>query len=247
MGTILAFDREMASEYGITAALLYQELKRKQHYWESQDKLNDGFFWCDQGAIAEWLLVHHNTIGKAAKTLEDAGLIEKKISYKPGTLTPTTWWKVMEKSEIPPKVIACNPSKSDFHIKSNTPSTTGDDGGNDGSYSGGEDRVGSIIDKDLMKNIIQKFVRDHQSQSNPISFSPSKFKEYYPELKEWAVTNGIKIDRAKVLTVLENALNEIQSDGWLAGKDLAIAFKDTCIGSRIKKQQKKGGLNDNDW
>lgn len=125
MATVLAFDREMASEYGITAALLYQELKRKQHYWESQDKLNDGFFWCDQGAIAEWLLVHHNTIGKAAKTLEDAGLIEKKISYKPGTLTPTTWWKVVEKSEIPPKVIACNPSKSDFHIKAeNTPSYT---------------------------------------------------------------------------------------------------------------------------
>jgi hypothetical protein len=98
-----------------------------------------------------------------------------------------------------------------------------------------------------MKGIIQKFVRDHQSQSNPITFTPSKLKEYYPSLREWAIDNGIKLDRQKVLTVLENALDEMQNDGWLAGKDMAIAFKDTCIGSRIKKQQKKGGLNDNEW
>lgn len=234
MATVLAFDREMAAEHGINAALLYQELKRKQHYWRSQGKLEDGFFYCDQGEIAEWILVHPNTIGKAAKVLEEANLIEKKVSYRPGTLTPTTWWKVVDDSESTPEVISSNHSESDYHIKSNTLST---------AEGGG----GSIIDKDLMKSIIQKFIRDHQSQSNPIAFSPSRFKEYYPALKEWAIDNGIKLDRQKVLTVLENALDEMQNDGWLAGKDMAIAFKDTCIGSRIKKQQKKGGLNDNEW
>lgn len=234
MATVLAFDREMAAEHGINAALLYQELKRKQHYWRSQGKLEDGFFYCDQGEIAEWILVHPNTIGKAAKVLEEANLIEKKVSYRPGTLTPTTWWKVVDDSESTPEVISSNHSESDYHIKSNTLSTT--EGGG-----------GSIIDKDLMKSIIQKFIRDHQSQSNPIAFSPSRFKEYYPALKEWAIDNGIKLDRQKVLTVLENALDEMQNDGWLAGKDMAIAFKDTCIGSRINKQQKKGGLNDNEW
>jgi hypothetical protein len=234
MATVLAFDREMAAEHGINAALLYQELKRKQRYWRSQGKLEDGFFYCDQGEIAEWVLVHPNTIGKAAKVLEEANLIEKKVSYRPGTLTPTTWWKVVDDSESTPEVISSNHSESDYHIKSNTLSTT--EGGG-----------GSIIDKDLMKSIIQKFIRDHQSQSNPIAFSPSRFKEYYPALKEWAIDNGIKLDRQKVLTVLENALDEMQNDGWLAGKDMAIAFKDTCIGSRINKQQKKGGLNDNEW
>lgn len=240
MATVLAFDREMATEYGINAALLYQELKRKQHYWGSQGKLEDGFFYCDQGEIAEWILVHPNTVGKAAKVLEDAGVIEKKVSYRPGTLTPTTWWKVVEDSESTPEVISNTHSKSDYHIKSNTSSTTGGDGGD-------SNEVGSIIDRDLMKGIIQKFVRDHQSQSNPITFTPSKLREYYPSLKEWAIDNGIKLDRQKILTVLENALDEMQNDGWLAGKDMAIAFKDTCIGSRIKKQQKKGGLNDNEW
>lgn len=129
--TALAFDREMAMEHGINAALLYQELKRKQHYWKSQGKLEDGFFYCDQSEIAEWILVHPNTVGKAAKVLEEAGIIEKKISYRPGTLTPTTWWKVVESSESTPEVISGNHSKSDFHIKSNTPSDTGGDGDED--------------------------------------------------------------------------------------------------------------------
>lgn len=122
MATVLAFDREMAAELGVNAALLYQELKRKQHYWKSQGKLEDGFFYCDQGEIAEWILVHPNTVGKAAKALEDAGYIEKKVSYRPGTLTPTTWWKVVDDSESTPKVISSNHSESDYHIKSNTSS-----------------------------------------------------------------------------------------------------------------------------
>lgn len=124
---VLGFSRGMAAKYGVTAALLYQELKRKQHYWESQGKLEDGFFWCDQGAIAEWILVHPNTIGKIAKGLEDAGLIEKKVSYKPGTLTPTTWWRVI--SEPNPKVDSGNHCESDFHIKADTSSNT--EGGGD--------------------------------------------------------------------------------------------------------------------
>lgn len=126
-GTVLGFSREMAMEYGVTAALLYQELKRKQHYWEAQGKLEDGFFWCDQNTIAEWILVHPNTIGKAASALEDASLIEKKISYKPGTSMPTTWWRVI--SESTPKVISRNHNESDFYIKADTSSNT--EGGGD--------------------------------------------------------------------------------------------------------------------
>lgn len=118
----LSFSREMAKKYGITAALIYQELKRKQFYWESQGKLVDGFFWCDQSAIAEWVLVHSNTVVKVVKTLEEAGLIEKKISYRPGTTTPTTWWRVI--SEINPNVISSNQPKCDFYIKATTIATT---------------------------------------------------------------------------------------------------------------------------
>lgn len=128
---VLGFSRGMAAKYGVTAALLYQELKRKQHYWESQGKLDeDGFFWCDQGAIADWILVHPNTIGKVAKELEDAGLIEKKVSYRPGTLTTTTWWRVIP--ELNPKVDSGNHCESDSYIKADTISNT---------EGGGEDSI----------------------------------------------------------------------------------------------------------
>lgn len=124
---VLGFSRGMAAKYGVTAALLYQELKRKQHYWESQGKLEDGFFWCDQSTIADWVLVHPNTLGKAAKDLEDAGLIERKVSYRPGTITTTTWWRVIPGPTE--TVIPGNHNNSDSYIKADTSSNT--EGGGD--------------------------------------------------------------------------------------------------------------------
>ena len=124
---VLGFSRGMAEKYGVTAALLYQELKRKQHYWESQGKLEDGFFWCDQNTIAEWILVHPNTLSKAIKDLEEAGLIEKKVSYRPGTLTTTTWWRVIPGTTE--NVDSGNHRKSDSYIKADTSSNT--EGGGD--------------------------------------------------------------------------------------------------------------------
>ena len=104
--TILAFNRELAKELGISAALLFQELQRKHHYWKAEGKLNeDGEFWCDQKDIAEWILLHPNNVGVAAKKLEEAGLIIKRTGYRPNSTTPTTWWKVVI-SEINETVIS---------------------------------------------------------------------------------------------------------------------------------------------
>ena len=132
--TILAFNRELAKRVGVNAALLYQELQRKYFYWKSQGKLKNGMFWCDQGALAEWILVHHNTVGKLADKLEEEGLIVHKVSYRPGTLTPTTWWKVVN-PEITVKVDSGNHSDSDFHIKANTTTDTGEWGDDDASIN----------------------------------------------------------------------------------------------------------------
>lgn len=125
--TVLAFNRELAKKVGVNAALLYQELQRKYFYWKSQGKLKDDMFWCDQGALAEWILVHPNTVGKLADKLEEEGLIEHKVSYRPGTLTPTTWWKVVS-PEITVRVDSGNHSDCDFHIKANTTADTGECG-----------------------------------------------------------------------------------------------------------------------
>lgn len=239
MDGTLSFDRGIAEKFGVSAALLYNELVRKQFHWEKEGKLVDGWFYKDQKTIADWLLMSTSTLGRAAEALEGAGLIKRKTAYKPGTNETTTWWSVSQdfQNEIPGIVKMTNPrnrQNDESYIKANTTATTGEG-------------VGSALDFGMMKAVIQKFIRDHQSQSNPITFTPSKLKEYYPALKEWAIDNGIDLDRQKILTVLENAYSEMTNDGWLAGKDMAIAFKDTCIGTRMKKQQKKGGLNDNEW
>lgn len=117
--TVLAFNRELAKKVGVNAALLYQELQRKYFYWESQGKLDDGMFWCDQGTLAEWLLMHPNTIASASAKLEEAGMIERKVSYRPGTTTTTTWWKIVNPG-ITPIVIPRNHSNCDSYIKTNT-------------------------------------------------------------------------------------------------------------------------------
>lgn len=239
-GSCGCYSKDAARELGLPAAIFLNWLEDKYEYHYNKGDLVDGMFYDDQKSIAEDLVFEIKMLYRAIEKVEEAGYLVKKVGYRPGTTIKTTWWGLkkdgrMGVSESTKMGVSIESTKMGVSILNDTNhDTAGVEGG-------------SIMECGMMKAVIQKFIRDHQSQSNPIAFTPSKFKEYYPELKEWAIVNGIKIDRAKVLTVLENALNEMQNDGWLAGKDMAIAFKDTCIGSRIKKQQKKGGLNDNDW
>lgn len=93
-GTPLSFNRELAIELGVSAALLYQEITRKYFYWKKEGKLIDGMFYKDQDDIAEWLLMSRSTLSRAADKLVEAGLITRKTAYKPGSSITTTWWGV---------------------------------------------------------------------------------------------------------------------------------------------------------
>lgn len=240
-GSCGCYNWNEAKQFGVTAAILLNWFKNSYRHYKNKGELVDGMFWHDQKDIADEIAFGLKMLYNAIEVLENAGIIQKKVGYRPGTNRKTTWWGFVE-DQVPLEVSESaqtafsESAQTAFSILKET---------KDNDTNGGDG--GSILDFGMMKAVIQKFVRDHQSQSNPITFTSSKLKEYYPSLKEWAIDNGIKLDRQKVLTVLENALDEVQNDGWLAGKDMAIAFKDTCIGSRIKKQQKKGGLNDNEW
>lgn len=230
-GSCGCYNREDARTIGLVPAIVWNDmLDRSEHFGINP-------MWYDQKDAAERLGIPERTLYRAVDTLVEVGRIAKKKGYRPGTTVSTTWVTINEEGNVavPGTTDLAVPRKSDLAVPIYNDTNNDTDGG------------GSIIDYGMMKALIQKFVRDHQSQSDPITFTPSKLKEYYPSLKEWAIDNGIKLDRAMVNTVLENAYSEMTNDGWLAGKDIAIAFKDTCIGTRIKKQQKKGGLNDNEW
>lgn len=125
-GISLSFDRDMAKEFGVNAALVYKELYRKQFYWKEQGKLVDGFFWCDQIAIADWLLMSRSTIGRIVQQLKDAGLVETGTHFKPGTNTTTTWWKVSKwEPEMSHGDASCGMYHGDAsHIKADTKADT---------------------------------------------------------------------------------------------------------------------------
>lgn len=233
-GSCGCYKRDDAKKYGVIAAIVLDDICDKYEYYELEDELVDGFFYLSQTNRADALAIPRKSYGAALTLLQEKGRIEKKIGYKPGTTIKATWVKVLPDAFSLGENDQSRLGENDQSIYNDTNNDT-----NGGS--------GGILEYGMMKALIQKFIRQHQSQSNPITFTPSKLKEYYPALKEWAIDNGISVDRAMVNTVLENAYSEIQSDGWLSGKDMAIAFKDTCIGTRMKKQQKKGGLNDNEW
>lgn len=230
-GSCGCYNREDARTIGLVPAIVWNDmLDRAEHF-----DINP--MWYDQKEAADRLGMSETSLKRAVDKLVEAGRITKRKGYRPGTTVSTTWITIFENvnDDTSRKSDLTLPRKSDLAVPILNDTNNETNGG------------GSILDYGMMKALVQKFVRDHQSQSDPISFTPSKLKEYYPSLKEWAIDNGINLDRAMVNTVLENAYSEMTNDGWLAGKDIAIAFKDTCIGTRIKKQQKKGGLNDNEW
>lgn len=230
-GSCGCYNREDARTIGLVPAIVWNDmLDRSEHFGINP-------MWYDQKDAAERLGIPERTLYRAVDVLVETGRIAKKKGYRPGTTTSTTWVTINEEDgvAVPGTTHLAVPRNDDLAVPILNDTNNDTNGG------------GSIIDYGMMKALVQKFVRDHQSQSDPITFTPSKLKEYYPSLKEWAIDNGINLDRAMINTVLENAYSEMTNDGWLAGKDIAIAFKDTCIGTRIKKQQKKGGLNDNEW
>lgn len=230
-GSCGCYNREDARQLGLAAAVVWNDMLDRAEHFDANP------MWYDQKEAANRLGMSETSLKRAVDKLVDAERITKRKGYRPGTTVSTTWITIFENvnSDTSRKSDLTLPRKSDLTLPILNDTNNDTNGG------------GSTLDYGIMKALIQKFVREHQSQSNPITFTPSKLKEYYPSLKEWAIDNGINLDRAMVNTVLENAYSEMTNDGWLAGKDIAIAFKDTCIGTRIKKQQKKGGLNDNEW
>lgn len=118
----LSFSREFAKQFGVTAALVYKELYRKQFYWAGQGKLVDGKFWCDQKVIADWLLISRQTLSRVVSTLKEAGLIATETHYKPGTTETTTWWEVKEWNHSTQQNVTSNETEQNVtsYIKADT-------------------------------------------------------------------------------------------------------------------------------
>lgn len=227
MASTLSFDREFAEQYGITAALLYQELRRKYYFWKKEKRLVDDFFWCEQETLADWLLISSRTIRNIIKTLEDAGLIEHKVSYRPGTRTPATWWRVIEKkkdvnSEAERDSVPEAERDSSSILNQNTEATTATETA-DGSS---ETSSATILPLAQLQPLVSRLVKEYNAGSkDKIFFEKKKMKEYYPQLREKLEDAGIDFGRKEVEQVFRNALERIKDpDFYLSSTRSADIF-----------------------
>ena len=91
--TILHFSRELALKTTVATAVVYNVLEyRKKHFKEQLNE--DGEFWSSIVSIADYTGLTERTVTTAVNTLEELGLVERRTSYRPGTMVKTTFWKV---------------------------------------------------------------------------------------------------------------------------------------------------------
>lgn len=91
-GTCGCYNRQDARELGLTSAVVWNDmLDRSEHF-----DINP--MWYDQKDASERLGIPERSMNRAVERLVEAGRIEKKKGYRPGTTISTTWVTILEPS-----------------------------------------------------------------------------------------------------------------------------------------------------
>lgn len=93
-GTCGCYNRQDARELGLAPAIVWNDmLDRSEHF-------NINPMWYDQKDAAERLGIPERSMNRAVERLVEAGRIEKKKGYRPGTTTSTTWVTIIEEESV---------------------------------------------------------------------------------------------------------------------------------------------------
>ena len=98
-GSCGCYNREMARQFGVITAIIYNDLEDKYDYYGREGELQDGYFYLSQTNRADALAIPRKSYGQGLAKLEEAGLIKKKIGYKPNTTTKATWVTLTQEDE----------------------------------------------------------------------------------------------------------------------------------------------------
>lgn len=98
-GSCGCYNREMAQEFGVITAVIYNDIEDKFDYYEREGELQDGYFYLSQTNRADALAIPRKSYGQGLTRLEEAGLIKKKVGYKPGTTIKATWVMLVREGE----------------------------------------------------------------------------------------------------------------------------------------------------
>ena len=91
-GSCGCYNWEEAKEYGVIPAIVLNWVKNSYRHYKNKDALVDDMFWHDQTAVADDLALDVRVLYRAIETLEEAGVLRKRVGYRPGTTRKTTWW-----------------------------------------------------------------------------------------------------------------------------------------------------------
>lgn len=98
-GSCGCYNREMAQKFGVITAIIYNDIEDKFDYYEREGELQDGYFYLSQTNRADALAIPRKSYGQGLSRLEEAGLIKKKVGYKPGTAIKATWVMLVREDE----------------------------------------------------------------------------------------------------------------------------------------------------
>lgn len=91
-GSCGCYNWEEAKEYGVIPAIVLNWVKNSYRHYKNKEALVDDMFWHDQTAVADDLALDVRVLYRAIETLEGAGVLRKRVGYRPGTTRKTTWW-----------------------------------------------------------------------------------------------------------------------------------------------------------
>ena len=93
-GSCGCYNRQDARELGLTAAVVWNDmLDRAEHF-----DINP--MWYDQKDASDRLGIPERSMNRAVEKLVEAGRIEKKKGYRPGTTISTTWVTIVSEESV---------------------------------------------------------------------------------------------------------------------------------------------------
>lgn len=88
-GACGCYNKEDATKFGLATAVIWFDILNHSEIH------NINPVWYDQRRASERTGIPYRTIGDAINKLEEAGRLKKKIGYRPGTTTRTTWIEIL--------------------------------------------------------------------------------------------------------------------------------------------------------
>lgn len=112
----VSYEVDIAREYGIPVAVVVNNVR---HFSAVHRADGDAEYYHSMKAIAEATGLSYCQVKAAAKKAKEAGLIDYRTAYKPGTASRTTYWKVGNQLSDGTKIDPSDGTKIDLSIINN--------------------------------------------------------------------------------------------------------------------------------